>query len=433
MTISTMRKLFSVAWVALSLSACVDNSSAPASQNSGSISNPNTPSNDDNTSAENFDFLGMMANYADNIMLPNYEALHSAAESLAAAEGVIATYCTSIDDTTTGPSEAVTEAWLTLQAAVQRSEMHILGPVQENGGALLNRINSYNSTELSLCGIDQAVVLANNAAGGNGEFDITARTNNQRGVTALEYLLFDSELTHHCPSQIAETADWNQRPATERRQLRCAYAQTVAQDIANSGAELLQAWSSEGENYRLTFINPNNIEASLTALSDALFYLDLDVKDRKLGIPTGINNEDCSAIACADEIESPYAQASLTLIRHNLESFRTQLTGGSGLGFDDIISFAGVPELNTRMLAAVDAAISAIDNMDTPLAQQAAAIVDAEDEAACANALANPSTPSEQPACNLFGLIKVLTDDLKVDFVAAVNVDLPERGQSDND
>ncbi|MBX2859421.1 MAG: imelysin family protein [Cellvibrionaceae bacterium] len=410
-----LRKLFYSALFCASFSACVDNSRSPQQQQ--------------NSSAEDFDFLGMMANYADNIIVPNYQALSSSAEKLSAEDGVLATYCAAIDDSVTEVSEEVADAWLELQAAIQRSEMHILGPVSENSGGLLNRINSYNGSELSLCGIDQAVVLASQAS----DFDITLRTNNQRGVTALEYLLFDNSLTHHCPSQIPETADWNQRSAEERRQLRCNYAQIVSADIGNSAAELLQAWAIDGENYRLDFINPNNVEDNLSALSDALFYLDVDVKDRKLGIPTGINNEGCSAIACADAVESPFAEASLRHIRHNLESFAEMLTGGEGLGFDDIIRFAGVDELNSRMLTAVDDAIVAIDNMEVSLKQQADAIVTSEDEAACANALANPGSPSEQAACRLFGLIRRLTDDLKVDFVAAVNVDLPERGQADND
>lgn len=409
-----LRKLFYGVFLSACLSACVDNSSAPQQQNS---------------SVDNFDFLGMMANYADNIIVPNYQALSGSAEKLAADDGVLATYCAALDDSVTEVSEELADAWGELQAAIQRSEMHTLGPVLENSGALLNRINSYNGSELSLCGIDQAVVLASQ----DDNFDIAARTNNQRGVTALEYLLFDNRLTHHCPSQIPETVGWNERSALERRQLRCAYAQSIAADIDNTARELLQAWAIDGENYRLRFINPNNIEDNLSALSDALFFLDVDVKDRKLGIPTGINDDGCSEFACSDAVESPYAEASLSHIRHNLESFAAMLTGGEGLGFDDIIRFAGVDQLNNRMLSTVDEAILLIDTADASLKQQVAAIATAADEAACANALANPSSPSEQSACQLYGLIKRLTDDLKVDFVAAVNVDLPERGQADND
>ena len=36
-------------------------------------------------------------------------------------------------------------------------------------------------------------------------------------------------------------------------------------------------------------------------------------------------------------------------------------------------------------------------------------------------------------ACNLLGMIKLINDDQKIGFVAAIDVDLPDRAQSDND
>jgi hypothetical protein len=47
--------------------------------------------------------------------------------------------------------------------------------------------------------------------------------------------------------------------------------------------------------------------------------------------------------------------------------------------------------------------------------------------------MANPEDPSSLDACSITGLLKRITDDLKIDFVTIVNVPVPGRVQSDND
>ncbi len=398
----------------VSLTACVDDGRGTA---------------EEGITADTFDFVAMFVNYADNIIIPNYQAVAERADTLSATTGPLANYCAAIGtaNETTALTAAET-AWSDLQAAIQQSESHVIGPAADNGESLRNRLNSYQAGELSTCGIDQSVVLASQ----DPNFDVAGRTVNQRSIAAVEYLLFNQDLTHTCPSQITETATWDARSADERKTLRCEYAVKVSEDIATTADTLVNAWSTDSGNYRSTFVNPNNIAASLEALSDAMFYMDVEVKDSKLGIPTGISNS-CSGFSCAEDVESPYSQTSLQNIRNNLVAFEQMLTGGNGLGFDDIIVQADVSELNDRFVTNISDAIGNIDSQTTSLFTQASNIVDAQDEADCNNAFANPSTPTSIPACNLYGFIKLITDDLKVGFVAAVDVDLPDRAQSDND
>ena len=398
----------------VAVSACVDDSTDPSSNA---------------VSVDSFDFVAMFKNYADNIIIPNYQALADKAGIMAQSDGPIANYCDAIGN----PSEAealtaAEEAWNNTQAAIAISESHIIGPAKDNDELLRNRLNSYHAGELSTCGIDQAVMLADQ----DSNFDVVARTVTQRGIGAVEYLLFNTDLTHTCPSQVTETVNWNARSEVQRKRLRCEYAVVISNDIATNANQLVNSWSSDGDNYRNTFINPANISDTLSALSDAMFFMDVEIKDIKLGIPTGINS-DCSAISCPDKVESPYLRTSFAHIRNNLEAFKTMLTGADGPGFDDIITQAGVSELNTELQANITAAIENIDSQTNSLFAEAAAISNAQDEADCNNAFTNPETTSDFPACNLYGLIKLITDDLKVDFVAAVEVDLPNRAQSDND
>jgi predicted lipoprotein len=402
-------------FLALPLLGCVDDSTG------GSESG--------NSDADTFDFTVMFANYADNIILPNYEAVARLATDIEVETGPISSYCQSIgtanESATVG---AARDAWGGLMLAIQKTELHIIGPAASNNNALPNRLNSSAVGALSLCGVDQSVVQSAQDA----DFDIESKTVTQRGIGALEYLLFNSDLGQNCPSQIIETADWDSRPAEQRQLLRCEYAIVVATDIANTAAELRDAWSSDDGDYRSTFITPANTGDSLEELSDALFYLDLDVADRKLAIPTGIN-EACAALSCPQSVESPYSQFSLDSIKANLQSFNILMTGGSGLGFDDLIEAAGVPELNRRFADNTAAAIALIDTASESLFEQASAIDSSAAETECTNAYANPDVIGRFSACNLLGMIKLINDDQKIGFVAAIDVDLPDRAQSDND
>lgn len=401
--------------LSLTLAACVDSGTG------GSDSQPAT--------GDNFDFTSMFVNYADNIILPNYAAVAELAAPLGTSSGSIASYCESIASTEESAArESAGSQWENLMDAVQATEMHLFGPALDNNSSLTYRLNSSAAGELSLCGVDQALVQASE----DSSFSISSKTVVQRGIGAVEYLLFSEDLNHHCPSQITETADWDGRPDNEKKRLRCDYAITIAQDIADAAETLHDAWSSTSGDYRSRFVDPANVSDSLTALSDALFYLDLDVKDRKLGVPIGIN-DGCPGISCPDAVESPYREYSLAGIRANLVAFGTLMTGADGPGFDDLIDAAGMPELNRRFTDHTATAVAVIDNSNDSLVTQAAALDTSAQETECINAFANPDVVGEFPACNLLGHIKALTDDLKVGFVAAINVDLPDRAQTDND
>ncbi len=377
--------------------------------------------------AREFDYTGMMANYADNVLLPQYRDFAGQAEQLADSDGPLADYCESIDTATeTASLNAAQAAWHETMASWQQAELMRVGPLAANGDALRNRIYAYGSTApFSSCAVDQGVVLAQDAA-----FDLSSRSVNSRGLAAMEYLLFNETLTHTCPAQITQTQDWNQRSERERKQWRCDYALQLAGDIDAAADELLHAW--EDEDYRYHWINPANQEDNLKALSDAIFYIELETKDLKLGVPTGIHNG-CSAVACSEAVESKYSETSLSHIRNNLLAFKQVFNGGTGLGFDDIMASEGFADIAQTFNQLVDEALTQIDNMDQSLYTETQALLASGDSQSCQNSAANPESMQSVQACSLHGRLKRITDRLRTDFVTIVNLDLPERGQSDND
>ncbi len=406
---------------AVVLSACVDSSRdpEPVPPPQSEAQTPVQP-----VQAEEFDTPAMLANLADEVIVPNYEALTRQTATLAAGDGPLASYCSAIGTAAENGTRAEAQAvWRRAMAAVQRTEMHVLGPALGNNEALRKRILSYADSTLSTCGVDQAAVLAMDA-----DFAIATRSLNQLGFGALEYLLFNDDLGQTCPPQVATVSRWDALDEGERRTARCELAMLVAEDAADAAAAILAGW----DNYRSELLDPTATGDALQAITDAIFALDTLVKDRKLGIPTGIH-DNCSSFSCADLVESPYSRNSLANIRENIASFQRLFDGGDGLGFDDLITHEDFADVAQRFVDNSQAVIDLVDTIDTTLYDQVLAIDSATRETDCVNAFADPDSESDLPACALVGRIKRITDDLKIDFVAIVNVSLPGSAQTDND
>lgn len=418
------------AFAALALTGCVDSSREPE-QPRPAPPPPTSGGGDEEqeeVEQEEFTTLNMLTNLADAVVVPNYVALADATEAFAADHGALAGYCEAIGTDTEGATRAAArDGWRDAMAAVQSTEMHVFGPVADNGEALRKRILSYADVPLSTCGVDISVVLA-----GDDGFDIQTRSLNQRGYGAIEYLLFNDDLAHTCAPQVPATADWNALGETERHQARCDLAQLIAKDAADAAATVADRWDPDGGDFRATFLDPATTGAALQHLTDGLFAMDLLVKDRKLGIPTGIH-DDCSSAACPEIVESPYARNSLANIRANTASFKTLFEGGEGLGFDDFIVNEEFADVADRFAANTENIIDYIDDIDAALYDQVLSIQENDRSTECLNAFSGPDLRAELPACTLVGLVKRVTDDLKIDFVTIVGVALPGGAQTDND
>ena len=367
----------------------------------------------------------MINNIGENVISPNYVAMAEAATSFASATGPLARYCDAIG--VSGEAAALAEArsgWQDLMSAVQAIEMHPIGPVAENEGFLRHRIHSYASGPLSPCGIDQTAASVDDPG-----FEITNRSLNQRGVGAIEYLLYEETLQHRCSAGNPITEGWNDLGETDRKVDRCLAAQLIAEDVAGAATLARDRWSD----YLSEFVAESNIGASTQLMTDAFFVLDKLVKDQKLGLPLGINPT-CRLITCPDSIESEYSFNSLINVRDNLVAFKRLFSGVDGQGFDDFIRSEGFPEVSERMLTNVDNAISIANSLTGTLVEESARITSSAEETACSNAFASPdSANSDYGACRLNGAVKRVTDDLKIDFVTITGTNIPEGAQSDND
>ena len=394
-----------------------------------------TLSTDDGTDSETdedvvvIDRNAIMTNLVDNVFIPNYKSTADSSAIFASNAGALADYCGAIDTTEEGSKKTAAQtAWRDLMDKVQQTEIHIIGPALRNDGALQSRIHSYTSGSLRTCAIDQAVIQLNQST----DFSVTSRALNQRGMGAIEYLLFNDNLGHSCSSQVLTTSDWNALSETERKTQRCNLALVLAGDVADSSQLIHEEWTDVDSPYRAEFLTEGSRNENFQQITDALFYIESYTKSGKLGIPLGIDPK-CSGITCPNLVESPYSESSLRNIKVNTQEFLRIFNGVSGVGFDDLIADAGHADIANQFKSQSADVITRIDQIETSLSAQLATILTSNDETICMNAFANPDDESDLDACSLTGLLKRITDDLKIDFVAIVNVPVPGRVQSDND
>ena len=390
----------------------------------------NATSDDSDAGAETSDSSAtalMLTDIANNVMVPAYQDLSTKTASLAAASGV-QSYC----DALGGANEAATldsvkTLWSAASDSYAKTEVHSVGPADIDG-AFRYRVSSYASAPLDKCGLDNSVTNQNSA-----DFNLANRPANQRGLGAVEYLLFNTDLNHNCSSNIAP-AGWNGLSEASRKSQRCEYAVELAGDIYAAADGIVDNWSADGSNYLAEFTSEGSAGEKLQELTDAIIvHMDKEAKDKKVGIPTGVK-EECTSFSCPDKIERPYVKSSFDAVKANVQGFIDVIKGGDGRGFDDLFADEGYASTSNDMLAKAQAAIDNIDAATTTLSAQTLAIDDASKQEACTNAyVSHDETYENYSGCALTGLLKDITDILKIDFVTIVGVNLPGRVQADND
>ena len=317
--------------------------STPTSTTSGGSGSTSTANNsasssdDSDTGAQTSDSSAtalMLTDIANNVMVPAYQDLSTKTASLAATSGV-QSYC----DALGGANEAtemdsVKDLWSAASDAYAKTEVHSVGPADIDG-AFRYRVSSYASAPLDRCGLDNSVTNQNGA-----DFDLATRPANQRGLGAVEYLLFNADLDHNCSSNTAP-AGWNDLSEASRKSQRCEYAVELASDIDAAADGIVDNWSADGSNYLAEFTSEGSAGEKLQELTDAIIvHMDKEAKDKKVGIPTGVK-EECTSFSCPDKIERPYVKSSFDAVKANVQGFIDVIKGGDGRGFDDVCADEG--------------------------------------------------------------------------------------------
>jgi predicted lipoprotein len=360
----------------------------------------------------------VLASIASEAVMPTYRAFETEADALADAT---AGWAAAPDSTET--RQAAREAWASAMEVWQQAELMQFGPagasdMVQGGENLRDEIYSWPLT--NTCRIDQET-----ANEGFADADAFAGTSvNVRGLDALEYLLFREDLSNTCApnSSINAEGTWAALAEEEIVARRASYAAAAAADIRARAETLVDAWDPESGNFSAELATAGDgssvyesSQQALNEVSNAMFYLDKEAKDMKLGEPAGL--VPCRDLVCAEEVESPWANRSKAHLVSNLEGFRALFLGGpsaeEGTGFDDLLTELGSGDFASSMAANVDDAISRTQSLEPSLAE----------------ALSSDSAS----VTDTFMAIKSVTDDLKMQFVTLLDLETPQRAEGDND
>ncbi len=354
------------------------------------------------------DRLQFVRDYAEHTLLPTLDAFVTEADALAAA----------VDAWVADPSDAnrtaAQMAWRRAMEAWQRAELMTVGPagpMTDVAGGEDLRDDIYSWPVTNTCRVDQETIEESfQTPEGLAEEAV-----NTRGLDALEYLLFvdSEENTCSVANRINRDGLWMAAaadvPANRRR-----YAASAATLLARNARTLVDAWRNGFQEKLTTTPNdvyPSNQEA-LNAITDALFYLDKEVKDMKLAEPAGL--AECDMDTCPEQRESRIANVSLVAVERNLEAFAAVFRGAEGrVGLEELLQRANAADLATRMNAAIDEALTQVRALSGDI----------------------PTLLADNPRAlmALYDAVKGVTDLLKTEFISVLDLELPSRAEGDND
>jgi len=366
--------------------------------------------------AVGFESGPMLAELPGNVIEPALAAALSDADAL---EVTVQSWLDARLGGQPGDSELASaqNAWRAAAASWQRVEVHQIGPAASSTtgrGGLDLRDEVYSWPTVNPCRVDQEIVL--------GEYDApdfrTSNLVNVYGLDALEYLLFHPA-GNDCAGQhpMNDEGTWDALGEVGVLDRRAEYSLIVVEGVRDDIAELSAQWSSGGfaEQFadagEATSVYVTQLSA-VNAVFDALFYLELQTKDAKLGVPLGVV-DGCGAPPCIDLLESQWANQAAQHVAANLQGFRALYTGGEGLGLDDLLVSIEEQDLNNAILDALDAADQAAADMPTDLP----------------TALAGDAAPADA----LFAATKVVTDLLKNELASTLLLQIPSEAGGDND
>lgn len=404
--------------LALTLSACSEKTQSTQGPSIGTPVDPGTQ----------FDEKALIVNLVDNIITPTFEGF---ATQTSTHLTKVSEYCAVESDSEKTDAEketalvAAQQSWRDAMVIWQHAELMQLGPLTDDDGQLRNLIYAWPAK--SLCGVDQDVVYFEDGQinkDPSKPYDIALRTATRRGLTSLEHLLFSTNYDHSCSIANEALADWNARTVAARKVSRCNFAVEVSKDL-NANAELLVEKWLAADGYAVALKNAgepgNQFESAhkaVNVISDALFYMTEQLKDKKLGLPLGYESNSCGLEACPQDVESSIANHSLENVLANINAFEKLFTGNgenaqNNTGFDDFLVEENGTDTRDLMLKGIADSKAAATAITGDLQQ----------------ALVNEN----EKVVQTHNKVKDITDQLKHDFINKLALELPKSSAGDND
>ncbi|MBX3219348.1 MAG: imelysin family protein [Labilithrix sp.] len=377
---------------------------------------PGAGSSSGSVDAGSFDKPALLRAFGECVVA-DYRELSTSVVALDAATSAAAS------DKSAASLEAARAAWKTAMEIAQRAEVYQFGPaaISTAPGGRDMRDPIYAWPLVGRCALEQTIVSKAYETPGWA----TSALVSTRSLAAAEYLLFFTGAENECPaeSEINTNGSWAALGAEELAARRLAYARVVTADVVQRTQALVDAWDPAKGNFieELATAGRSKSFASeqmaFNAVTDAMFYVDLQLKNSKVGKPAGFL-PDCAAAPCLSAVESPWAKRSKEHIRQNLAGyeklFRGCGPGGSGLGFDDLLGAVGAESVTAKVEASLVEIRAALDALVEPTFEE-----DLQKNIAGVQ--------------RLFDALRANAALMKAEFVTVLDLELPKRVEGDND
>lgn len=293
---------------------------------------------DDPIDGNTADHSTALSNIANNVIVANYASLSQKADATVVAANALV-----IGDD--AKLNAVRAAWVEMRIYWENSETNLFGPAGDDGLGVDGNIDSW---PIDLQFVQDVL---------NGTTPITANyvaslDSNAKGFHALEYLLWGIN---------------GQKTASQLTNREIEYIKATSQYIANQTSGLYDAWKPGGNNFAKNFTNASSgiyqsQTNALEQLVDGMIDIANEVGAGKIEDPLNGNN---GSFSLEDE-ESRFSNNSKADFADNIKGILYLYTGDygthSGAGISEIVA-AKNPTLNTKVINAINDAVSSIENI----------------------------------------------------------------------
>ncbi len=403
-----------------SLPSCSDDESEPGG---GSDSQGGSGAEDSNLTSD------VLANFSSGVLLPSLEDFAEKASQLNQA-------LTALDKLEGSALDDAQAAFTTAFDRWQLVEMMKIGPLAAQGISAASTADDIYWANENTCSINKLLTVK----AYESEELLKEQNPTTRSLSAIEYLLYYSGRENDCSplTDINAKGLWDELSDEELTIRRLAYVKRVGELLEANAQASVATYGGQGSfetdqtNFAEEIANAGASESvyadrqeALNTWAEALFAIDTETKDSKLGAPAGISEclSDCP-------VESRFASLSLLALQRNLESFDLQFFGGvregyifgsdakvyptsDAPGIDDLLIAVDEQEIVDDMVAKLDIAHASLAKIDGTLAEA----IEKDDPAV------------EQAHSDLSSVVTLF----KTDVFQSLNIELPNRAASDSD
>jgi len=362
-------------------------------------------------------------NLGDNVIAPTTLKLHNDVQQF---DTDLKEHCEAPSDETN--NEILKKSWKNIMTTYHTAAAFI---DEENFGIELSLMYSWPTTKAYSTDLRIASSAQRNRP-------LKLGSDQNKGLDILEYFVFDDDYLITCRTGRKckrSIKSWNSKSKAERVADRCKYMKLVVDEVLAHTTDLSERWNPKGKSFITEALKDStfgNLNETIKKFSDALFYFEKSVKDKRVGIPSG-RNEECDKDSCPEKSEHLYSKFSVHSVIASLKGLQQLLngtsviTGKDGVGFDDYLILTQNEVIYDELNNAINNAITNFSKYTTTNINELSTNVD---PSACTRStLSN----REQPICALYTDLKQVADIMKGEFLAALNIQAPRVVQGDND